>query len=148
MTFTAGSTVLGTASLKENSSGADQATLTTATLPAGTNTIKASYPGDSTFGSSSATCLIPVQLALSPATLPAATVAKEYSATITATGGKAPYTFSLDSGALPPGLSLASSGVLSGKPTKSGTFSFGVQAADPSSPADTGQIGYSLVVKS
>jgi hypothetical protein len=148
VTFTVGSTVLGAATLSENSSGLDVATVTTTALPAGTDTIKASYSGDSAYGTSSATCVMSVQLALSPGTLPTATKSASYSATITAAGGTAPYTFSLGSGTLPPGLSLAASGVLSGKPTQAGTFSFVVKAKDSSSPAHTGQISYSLVVQS
>jgi hypothetical protein len=46
------------------------------------------------------------------------TVGTAYSATLTATGGTAPYTFSISAGTLPAGLSLNSStGVISGTPT-------------------------------
>jgi DNA-binding beta-propeller fold protein YncE len=148
VTFTVGGTVLGTATLSENSFGVDHASVTTTALPAGTDTIKASYSGDSAYRTSSATCILSVQLALGPGTLPEATKSASYTATITAAGGTAPYTFSLASGTLPPGLSLASSGVLSGKPTTAGTFSFVVKAKDSSSPARTGEISYSLVVQS
>ena len=50
-----------------------------------------------------------------------------------ATGGKAPYTWSVVNGALPPGLSLnASTGVISGITTTKGTYNFTVrcQGAD------------------
>jgi hypothetical protein len=53
-----------------------------------------------------------------------------FSGAIKVSGGKAPYTFSLDSGALPDGVSLMSDGTLSGTPTKDGAFSFGVGVAD------------------
>jgi hypothetical protein len=69
-------------------------------------------------------------ITLSPSTLPAATAGVAYSQTITASGGTAPYTFSLASGALPPGLTLSSSGVLSGTPTTVGSFTFTVTATD------------------
>jgi hypothetical protein len=50
-----------------------------------------------------------------------------YSATLTATGGMAPYTWSL----LPVlGWSLSSAGVLSGTPDTTGSYSFTVQVAD------------------
>jgi hypothetical protein len=48
-----------------------------------------------------------------------------YTATLTASGGVTPYTWSIASGALPMGLSLAGgTGVISGTPTATGTFSF------------------------
>ncbi|TIQ37119.1 MAG: autotransporter domain-containing protein [Mesorhizobium sp.] len=75
-------------------------------------------------------------ITLAPATLPNATSASAYSATITASGGVAPYSFLLSAGTLPNGLSLDPAGVLSGSPTQSGNFSFTVQATDAH-----GQIG-------
>jgi alpha-tubulin suppressor-like RCC1 family protein len=46
-----------------------------------------------------------------------------YLSHVTATGGTQPYTFSSVGAALPPGLSLAAHGTLSGTPTALGTFS-------------------------
>ncbi len=54
-----------------------------------------------------------------PASLPGGAVGSAYAQTITATGGAAPYTFSVTAGSLPTGLSLSSSGGLSGTPTVS-----------------------------
>jgi hypothetical protein len=60
--------------------------------------------------------------------LPAATAGAVYSQTLTASG-TTPITWALTGGALPPGLSLApSTGVISGTPSSTGIFSFGVQA--------------------
>jgi formylglycine-generating enzyme required for sulfatase activity len=56
--------------------------------------------------------------------LPNGTVDRAYSVTLAASGGATPYTWSLDSGNLPDGLSLSSGGVISGTPTASGTSSF------------------------
>ncbi|HJT81552.1 MAG TPA: LamG-like jellyroll fold domain-containing protein, partial [Chthoniobacterales bacterium] len=65
-----------------------------------------------------------------PATLPEAIVGTPYSHTITTLRGTAPVSFSVLSGSLPPGLSLDSSGLLSGTPTTAGSFSFAVRATD------------------
>jgi hypothetical protein len=71
-------------------------------------------------------------LLIHPATLPNGTVGEKYSATVTATGGQFPsYTFALESGTLPPGLSFAANGKLAGTPTKAGTFTFTVSVNDP-----------------
>lgn len=60
----------------------------------------------------------------------AAFVNEPYSVQLTATGGSAPYKFFLLSGALPPGLTLTTGGLLSGTPTILGTYEFTVNAID------------------
>ena len=67
---------------------------------------------------------------ISPATLPDGAVGLAYNQTLTASGAIAPYTFSVVSGALPPGLALASNGTLSGMPATVGVYSFTVRADD------------------
>ncbi len=69
-------------------------------------------------------------ITLQPNTLPAATNGTPYSQTVTAVGGNAPYTFSLLSGSLPAGLSLAANGDITGTPTVSGSPTFQIQADD------------------
>ncbi|HEY0830746.1 MAG TPA: Ig domain-containing protein [Candidatus Dormibacteraeota bacterium] len=49
---------------------------------------------------------------------------------LSATGGVAPYVWSVSAGALPGGLTLGPDGSLSGNPTSAGTFSFTIQVAD------------------
>ncbi|HXA19198.1 MAG TPA: IPTL-CTERM sorting domain-containing protein [Thermoanaerobaculia bacterium] len=69
-------------------------------------------------------------ITLSPATLPNGTVCTPYgNTTFSASGGTAPYSFSVTSGDLPDGLMLTG-GVLSGTPSKKGSFSFAVTATD------------------
>jgi hypothetical protein len=67
-------------------------------------------------------------------TLPAAAYGVSYGALLEATGGTAPYTWNLASAGLPEGLSLSSTGVVSGTPTQaSGTsFSFVARVSDAS----------------
>jgi len=66
-----------------------------------------------------------------PATLPAATVGSNYNATLTVTGGTAPYRFSMLSGQLPAGVLLTdSTGSISGTPTVPGNFPFSISVSD------------------
>ncbi|HTV72556.1 MAG TPA: fibronectin type III domain-containing protein [Candidatus Acidoferrales bacterium] len=76
-------------------------------------------------------------ITLSPSSLPAATVNTAYSQTITASGGTAPYTYTLSAGALPNGMSLSSSGTLSGTPTVAGSYDFTVKTTDSTSATAT-----------
>jgi hypothetical protein len=69
-------------------------------------------------------------LCITTTTLPDGTVAVPYSATLTATGGTAPYTWSLVSGSLPPGLAPGAAGVVSGTPTKEGIYDFTAKVTD------------------
>ncbi|MGD0271548.1 MAG: putative Ig domain-containing protein, partial [Candidatus Sulfotelmatobacter sp.] len=82
----------------------------------------------------------PVHVQLSSSSLASGVVGTAYSATLKATGGTAPYHFTVVSGTLPTGLSLSSTtGVVSGMPAASGLFSFTGQVSDSSNPAQTAQ---------
>jgi len=93
-----------------------------------------------------ATPATPAALAIVTATLPGATMKHSYSSSLQASGGTAPYTWSITSGSLPAGLSLSASGAISGTPTASGTFKFTVAARDSSSPVQTKSAAMSIVV--
>jgi outer membrane autotransporter protein len=69
-------------------------------------------------------------ISIAPGTLTSGTYNTAYSQTISASGGTAPYTYSLESGTLPAGMTLSSTGVLSGTPTQAGDFSISVKAGD------------------
>jgi hypothetical protein len=72
-------------------------------------------------------------LSIATTAVPAGQLGAAYSTTISANGGTAPYRWSLDWGTLPPGTSLnATTGVLAGTPSNSGTFSFTVKVTDAS----------------
>jgi hypothetical protein len=58
------------------------------------------------------------------------TINTGYSGTITATGGRGPYTVERASGQLPPGLKLNSEGKLTGTPRANGTFIFELRITD------------------
>jgi outer membrane autotransporter protein len=88
-------------------------------------------------------------LTIAPATLPAGDIGVAYSQTLTTTGGTAPYTYALDSGALPAGVALSGAGVLSGTPTAAGTFNFVVRSTDSTGgTAATTTINYALTIAS
>jgi hypothetical protein len=72
----------------------------------------------------------PARIVFTPSSLTARPVGVAFSRTIFASGGKAPYTFKVSSGSLPPGVTLGALGVLKGTPTVKGTYTFVVRAAD------------------
>ena len=74
-------------------------------------------------------------IALSPASLPDASIGASYSQTVTAAGGTGAYSYAVTAGALPAGLALSPAGVLSGTATAGGTFNFTITATDSSTGA-------------
>ncbi len=85
--------------------------------------------------------------AITTVSLPDGALNVSYSATMTATGGTTPYSWSLAGGALPAGLSLnPATGVISGTPTSSGTFPVTVQVTDAA--AATASKALSITVSS
>ncbi len=63
--------------------------------------------------------------------LPGGTAGTAYSQAFVASGGIAPYVYTLTTGALPAGMTLnTTTGALSGTPTVAGTFNFSVRATD------------------
>ncbi len=84
-------------------------------------------------------------IALTPTSLPNGVIGTSYNQMVTASGGTGPYQFSVSSGALPPGLTLAQSGLLTGTPMTAGTFSFTITATILSS-LYPGSRAYTLTV--
>ncbi|WP_265502826.1 putative Ig domain-containing protein [Paracoccus beibuensis] len=86
-------------------------------------------------------------LAFAPATgvLPAGTVSTAYSQVVAASQGTAPYSYAVTAGDLPAGLSLSTSGTISGTPTVAGEHTFTVTATDAHQV--TGSVSYSIAVK-
>lgn len=75
-------------------------------------------------------------LTITTVSLPDGTVGQEYSATLEATDGATPYTWSVSAGKLPAGLSLnPATGEISGTPTESGRADFTVKVTDSATPA-------------
>lgn len=85
------------------------------------------------------------QMVVSPVSLPMLTAGTPFSQTLSSTGGTGPYAYSLDAGALPVGLSLSPAGVISGTPTRRGSYNFSVRSQD--SLGDFVSKGYTGVVE-
>jgi len=90
----------------------------------------------------------PGTVTLAPSTIPNAEVGLAYLTTVVASGGVAPYTYSISVGALPTGIGIApSTGVISGTPTVAGPVTFTVRAADSESPAVVVTQSYTVTVE-
>ena len=76
--------------------------------------------------------------------LPSGTVGIGYSTTLLATGGSVPYSWSIASGPLPSGLTMNSSGVISGTPHAQGTKSFVAKVTDASNQTATKSLTLSV----
>ena len=110
------------------------------------------YSGDSNYSPSSDTntdeCVDvtgPLTIVtLSP--LPGGTKGVHYGYALVASGGTPQYKWSLVDGSLPPGITLNSSGNLSGIPTRNGTFNFKVKVKDSSTPKEKVTKTFSLTI--
>lgn len=83
-------------------------------------------------------------IVITPTTLSNPTAGTAYNQQLSAGGGVGPYGYSVSAGALPPGLVLSASGLLSGTPTSSGAFNVTIQAADAN--GQTGSAAYAITV--
>jgi hypothetical protein len=78
--------------------------------------------------------------------LPSATAGVAYSTTLGASGGTAPYTWSVTGGTLPPDLSLdATTGVISGTPTTTGVNAMTVEVTDADATTATASLPLTVV---
>ena len=113
-------------------------------VSAGSTTISATLSGVT--GNTNLTVQV-TPLTITTTSLPNGTLNVSYSATLAASGGTPPYTWSISSGSLPAGLSLnTSTGGISGTPTTTGTFNFTVQVTDTSNPNQTTTKALSITV--
>ena len=106
---------------------------------------------DSVAGTATAALSITINtaLAITTTSLPGGSVGTSYSATVSATGGVTPYTWSITSGSLPAGLAInASSGTISGTPTATGTSHFTVSVKDSESPVITAAAPLTITIAS
>jgi hypothetical protein len=90
--------------------------------------------------------LSPAPLGVTTTSCPEAIVGTAYSCQLSASGGVAPYTWTKISGALPSGLSLSGSGLISGTPTVSGTSSGLMFQVTDSQPVNANSGNLSFIV--
>ncbi len=86
-------------------------------------------------------------LTFSPASLPNGAIGAAYQQAVTVSGGTGPYTFSLGGTTLPPGISLSTSGLLSGTPTTTGAYPFRIVATNTSTGCSASR-SYTLTIES
>jgi hypothetical protein len=144
-TETAGSGFILSQKNTSTSSGATESALVTATGSyAGTFALSSSTNWSALVATFSAAGVSnPVSITTS--TLPNGTQNTAYSATLTAADGTQPYTWSILSGILPAGLTLnASTGMITGTPTASGTSSFTAKVQDAISQTATAPLSITI----
>ena len=78
---------------------------------------------------------VPPSLGIITTSLPAGEVGVAYSASLSASGGTAPYSWSITAGALAAGLSLSAGGTISGTPTATSGAPVTFKVQDSSAPA-------------
>lgn len=79
-------------------------------------------------------------LVITTKSVPNARISEAYDAVVRAELGKPPYSWSLESGVMPPGVAListSSSAKLEGSPTKTGTYTFTISTTDSGTPTQT-----------
>lgn len=97
-----------------------------------------------TIADCSAECKAPVEITTTE--LGDAIVGKNYAMPVNAKGGQSPYTYSLNGGTLPAGLSLSNNGIITGRPTVAGSFTFMVKAQDSAKPQEAATQEFSVNV--
>ncbi|MBA2367572.1 MAG: putative Ig domain-containing protein [Candidatus Protochlamydia sp.] len=87
-------------------------------------------------------------ITITPSTLSAGTFGTPYIQTLSASGGAAPYTFSVTNGTLPPGLILTnnspSTALITGIPTEAGIFTFEISVTDRN--GCVARIAYAIII--
>ena len=96
-----------------------------------TATDTSAAPGPYTASRSYSGSVAAPSLTLPAGPLPAATLSQSYTASAgAASGGTAPYSYVISAGSLPPGMSMAANGGISGTPSALGTYNFSVTVTD------------------
>ncbi len=84
-------------------------------------------------------------LAITTTTLPQGQQGNPYSEVFAATGGTAPYSWSVSAGTPPAGIAMIASGDFAGTPTAAGTFNFTVTVTDANSKTSSGNFSVTVL---
>ena len=147
-TYSDGSTQNITNQATWASSNTTAATITASGIATAVNTGVTTISATSGSVSGNATLTVNAPLTINTSSMPAGTLGVVYSgATLTASGGNLPYSaWSISSGALPSGLTLSSTGTITGTPTTAGTFAFTAQITDSSNVTATQNLSITIAV--
>ena len=127
-------------------SGAGTITGTPTTASSATFTVTATDAIGQTDTETFTITVRPAPPVITTTSLPSATVAVPYNATVAWSGGAGPYTVALASGALPSGIGLLSSGVISGIPAgPAGTANFTVRVTDANGKSGSKALSITVV---
>jgi hypothetical protein len=88
-------------------------------------------------------------LTITTASVPNGSVGTQYNATVNASGGLQPYSWTITSGSLPPGLTSSTSNNslnISGPPTTTGTYTFTAQVTDSENPTVSVSASFTIIV--
>ena len=117
-----------------------------ATVPSPTTTMFTATSVHTPSQTATLTININSALVITTTSLPNGTVNTAYSATLASTGGTGTVKWTLASGTLPTGLTLTTAGLLSGKPSAFGTFTFTLAATDAASTPNVVTQSYTVTI--
>ena len=106
----------------------------------------AQFPGSDTLWPAASAHAIgsALPVGITTSSLASGKVGAAYSQTLSAVGGLAPYIW-VGTG-LPPGVSISTTGALSGTPTAAGIYALTIDVVDDSTPAQVSERGFSVVI--
>lgn len=134
LTLNADGTITGTPAA--NSAGSYTFSVSAANTNGGGQVVTQSY-----------TLVINSNLTITTAALPIATLNEAYTQSLQAVNGSGTLAWRLQSGNLPPGMTLSSTGAVTGTPDTAGTYTFSVAVNDSSNPPLTTSRSYTLQVE-
>jgi hypothetical protein len=145
-TGTVSFTINGTPICTSGSLSGGAANCSSTAAPVGSDTVTATYNGDTNFLTNTGTTPLTVNPPLAVSTtgaMPGGTVGVAYNQSVAATGGQPPYSgWVVHTGNLPTGTSINSAtGAITGTPTTAGLFTFTVQVTDSESSPVTATSG-------